>query len=43
MTEQSQVVVKLSKPATALHEALIRHAKGILKAWETWFEQTRAT
>jgi len=28
----------LSKPTVILHESLIRLAKGVINAWETWLK-----
>lgn len=27
---------QISEPTVRLHESLIRHAKGMIKAWEDW-------
>jgi hypothetical protein len=32
----------MSKRTIRLHEALLRLAKGMIKAWETWLEETKA-
>jgi hypothetical protein len=32
----------MSKSTIKLHEVLLRLAKGMLKAWETWLEETKA-
>jgi hypothetical protein len=32
---------KISQPTVILHEALIRYAKGMLKAWEEWLKASK--
>lgn len=32
----------MSKSTLILHESLLRLAKGMIKAWETWLEQQKS-